>query len=388
MAIQFLKGTSTSYSAPGFTPIADVFYFLTDTGDFYLGTQKLTNASDIASAVESIAQNASDIAEINQKLLKLEGSESTTGSIRNIIRGYLDGEVQQKLDEKVDILVEGTNGNGRIFNEADGGGAKFEFKDGSASFVGVNDDVNGIMAQIYAVKKVDGKNVGTRINVTQSGIYYTNGANSAAYTADDELVTKKDLSSGAEAKTVYLDDTASTSGTDFSKIYKLFQGSNSSDMSKNTLVGTINIPKDLFVSGGSVKTVTVADEPYEGAKVGDKYIELVIANASQDKLYIPANSLVDIYTAQQNATQIQLAIDPTTLVISATIVDGSVNTAALANGAVTATKLANDAKALFDEAGAADAVLGNPSDDADTVTVYGAIAKAASMELVWGTFGE
>ena len=123
-------------------------------------------------------------------------------------------------------------------------------------------------------------------------------------------------------------------------------------------------------------------------KVGDKYIELVIANASQDKLYIPANSLVDVYTAQQNASQIQLSIDPTTLIISATIVAGSVGTTELANGAVTAIKLANDAKALFDEAGAADAVLGDPSDDAEANTVYGAKAAAEAAILTWGTFGE
>ncbi len=393
MAILFLKGTSASFKDPTFTPVADVFYMLTDTGDFYLGSRKLTSDQDLADAVQNIAANAADIAAIQATLAKLENDESTAGSIRNIIRGYIDGEIQQKLDKKVDKEIVGANGKALVFNESDGGGAKFEHKDGTWSFVGVNDGgENGLAAQIYAVKKVDDKYVGSRINVTRSGIYYTNGANSAAYTAGDELVTKKELTSGAEAKTVYLDDTASTSGTDYSKIYKLYQGADSSDMSHNTLVGTINIPKDMVVSSGSVKTVTVADEPYDGAEVGDKYIELVIANADQDKLYIPANSLVDVYTAQQNAPQIQLAIDPTTLVISAAIVAGSVGTTELADGAVTGAKLSNDAKALFDEAGAAaDAkaeLLGDPSDDADTVSLYGAIAKAQSMELMWGSFGE
>lgn len=40
--------------------------------------------------------------------------------------------------------------------------------------------------------------------------------------------------------------------------------------------GKINIPKDFLVKSGSVKTVVEPDEPYEGAKVGDKYIDLVI----------------------------------------------------------------------------------------------------------------
>lgn len=64
------------------------------------------------------------------------------------------------------------------------------------------------------------------------------------------------------------------------------------------LVGDkINIPKDLVVESGTVETVTVEDEPYEGAHVGDKYIDLVLANADDEHIYIPVNDLVDVYTA-------------------------------------------------------------------------------------------
>lgn len=59
----------------------------------------------------------------------------------------------------------------------------------------------------------------------------------------------------------------------------------------------INIPKDLVVQSGTVETVVTPDVPYEGAQVGDKYIDLVIQNQAQH-LYIPANSLVDVYTAK------------------------------------------------------------------------------------------
>lgn len=59
----------------------------------------------------------------------------------------------------------------------------------------------------------------------------------------------------------------------------------------------INIPKDLVVESGELKTVTTADQPYEGAQVGDKYIDLVIANAASNHIYIPVKDLVDIYTA-------------------------------------------------------------------------------------------
>lgn len=66
----------------------------------------------------------------------------------------------------------------------------------------------------------------------------------------------------------------------------------------NVQVGaTINIPKDMVVSSGEVKTVTTANVPYQGAQVGDKYIDLTIANTSQNHIYIPVKDLVDVYVA-------------------------------------------------------------------------------------------
>ena len=49
---------------------------------------------------------------------------------------------------------------------------------------------------------------------------------------------------------------------------------------------TIDIPKDMVVQSGTVETCTVADVPVEGYKVGDKYIDLVIANKTDSHLYI------------------------------------------------------------------------------------------------------
>ena len=65
------------------------------------------------------------------------------------------------------------------------------------------------------------------------------------------------------------------------------------------LGATINVIKDLVVSG-SVKSVTEADVPYEGAVVGDLYIELVITNGTS--LYIPVNQLVDKYEGSDYIT--------------------------------------------------------------------------------------
>lgn len=59
---------------------------------------------------------------------------------------------------------------------------------------------------------------------------------------------------------------------------------------------SINIPKDLVVSSGEVKTVETADDPYEGAVEGDLYLQLIIANQSTP-VNIPVKSLTDVYTA-------------------------------------------------------------------------------------------
>ena len=98
--------------------------------------------------------------------------------------------------KKVDREITGANGKALIFNESDGGGAKFENSDGTMSFVGVNDGgENGITAQLYSVKKdaETGKNIGTRMNMTTGGFYYTNGKDSAIYTANDEIATKGNI---------------------------------------------------------------------------------------------------------------------------------------------------------------------------------------------------
>jgi hypothetical protein len=59
---------------------------------------------------------------------------------------------------------------------------------------------------------------------------------------------------------------------------------------------SIDIPKDLVVTAGEVKTVETADTPYAGAIVGDLYLQLTIANQATP-VYIPVKKLTDVYTA-------------------------------------------------------------------------------------------
>ena len=124
----------------------------------------------------------------------------------------------------------------------------------------------------------------------------------------------------------------------------------------NATIGTINIPKDMVVESGSVVDITYNSSTGKlmdgstdvtaiikgtsgtaSSSDAGKYIKLVIANATDSVLYIKADDLVDIYTAQSNATQVQLSINSG--VVSATIVAGSIGTTELASDAVLTVKI-------------------------------------------------
>lgn len=93
---------------------------------------------------------------------------------------------------------------------------------------------------------------------------------------------------GADVPEYTIEEVSATSG--YLKTYQLKKGS--------AYIGAkINIPKDMVVSSGSVKTVTETGVPYSGAVIGDKYIDLVIANSASSHIYIPVKDLVDVYTA-------------------------------------------------------------------------------------------
>lgn len=65
-----------------------------------------------------------------------------------------------------------------------------------------------------------------------------------------------------------------------------------------TYVGdAINIAKDLVLQSASMQTVTEDNIPYDGAVIGDPYIEMIFNDEPASTLYIPMKGLVDTYTA-------------------------------------------------------------------------------------------
>lgn len=150
-------------------------------------------------------------------------------------------------------------------------------------------------------------------------------------TAKADLVTalnevRNAVSAGGTAAAITLDEQTSGLGDGILKAYVLKQGENT--------VGTINIPKDMVVQSGEVVT-----NP-EGQEAGT-YIKLVLANATNDVIYVNVGNLVDIYRAKAGAAQVQLTVDSATREISAVIVAGSITATELAADAVTTVKIAD-----------------------------------------------
>lgn len=96
----------------------------------------------------------------------------------------------------------------------------------------------------------------------------------------------------------------------------------------NVEIGTINLAKELVVTGGKIVELD-----------GVKNLQLSIANQTAP-VNIPVNELVDVYTAKQNATQVQVAISNANE-ISAEVVAGSISATELAANAVTTEKIAD-----------------------------------------------
>lgn len=118
--------------------------------------------------------------------------------------------------------------------------------------------------------------------------------------------------------------TAKGATADYAQVYEITQG--------GTSVGTINIPKELVVESGEV-VVNPAGQ------AAGTYIKLVLQNVSEP-LYIDVAKLVDVYTAQANAAQVQLSINGSNE-ISASIVAGSISSTELGANAVITEKIAD-----------------------------------------------
>lgn len=99
----------------------------------------------------------------------------------------------------------------------------------------------------------------------------------------------------------------------------------------------INIPKDMVVKSGSV-------EINPEGKAAGTYLVLVLANATEDKVYIPVDSLIEYVTSGSSAEDmVVVAVDEITHKVTATITNGTITEEKLHADVQTALNKANSA---------------------------------------------
>lgn len=371
--VKFIKITAEQYAALE-TKNQDYFYYVGGS-KLYLGTKELTTEADVKTAVALVNNGTKGNEALYTEISKLEGDASTEGSIAYLLaalKSTIEGEVVNSISAADESITVG----------------------GTATAVSLG----------VKISSKTGNNLSLETTTGQEGLYVN-------------VPTQTDY-------TVAITETAGQSGDAYSKRYNVTQAASSLNVN-------IDIPKDMVVEEGTVVDITydaTEGKLYDGvtdvteiikgsetptAADAGKYIRLIVANASSDRLYIAAKDLVDVYTAEQNAEKIQLAIDNNN-VISADVVTGSIELTDLDSSVQTSLGLADSAVQSittgdaatgvgsikvdgtgvtvyglgsaaaadttdFDAAGAAAAVLGTSSDTSTAATVYGAKAYADSL---------
>lgn len=284
--VKFLRGLAVDYANLE-TKDSKTFYYLTDSHKLYLGEYELTTKDSVQAAVNLVNNETKGIEALYSEIQKLEGDSETVGSIAYLLaalKAEIEGEV-------VNTLTAADNS--------------------------------------ITVDNTDATNPTVAVKISATS------GNALSLENDGLNVT-------IPASTDYTVSIAESTPSGVAKRYTVAQGPTGSQ----TTIGTIDIPLDMVVEEGSVVDITFNAEDgklYDGqtdvtekikgeggtatAADAGKYIKLEIANSSADVLYIAAKDLVDVYTAEQNAAQVQLAINNN--VISATIVAGSVGTTEL-----------------------------------------------------------
>lgn len=151
----------------------------------------------------------------------------------------------------------------------------------------------------------------------------------------------KDVTSALDSRVSSLERTPSSAYTlvkasdsgDYAAVYNLTKD--------GVAVGaSINIPKDMVVKGGSVVTLAAGNGKGEGGAdlASGTYIKLVLANADNSEIYIPADSLIE-YVTSGSASGDMVVI---------TVSDDHKVTASISDGTVTKAKLHADVQAVLD----------------------------------------
>lgn len=254
---------------------------------------------DVGQLSAQVATNKNDIA-------TLKGDASTTGSVAKAVaeaKKELTAEIDKKAAKATTLEGYGiTNAYTKTQVDTAISTAKGEVVNDLTAGNGIT--ITGTKANKTIAAKVDPAE-GNALTVGEAGLKVTIPA------AAEYSITK-----------------AVDSGN-YAAVYHLTKG--------GVNVGAaINIPKDMVVKSGSVVT-----NPAGQAK--GTYIELVLANATNDKIYIPVDQLIEYVTsgsAKSDPIVVAVSADHK---VTATITDGSITKAKLAAAVQTSLGKADSA---------------------------------------------
>lgn len=296
-------------------------------------------ATDLTAAIARIATNEGDIDTIQETLKNVattEGLEALTNDVNTIKGDYLKGADKTELANAAAAAKSAADAaqgdvdalEALVGNVAEGKTVAQMISDVSTSSTAVT---NALDARVDAIegdylKAADKTDLEGQITAAVKAHDESDAAHAALFSALNTEVGKKANTADLVDYTVTV---AESSPEGYAKAYTFSQ--------KGAEIATINIPKDMVVESGSV--VTLADGDVEGYAAGT-YIKLVLANATEDEIYINVADLIEYVTSgSAEGDQIMVAVSA----------DHKV-TATLSAGSVTLAQLHADVQAEINKA--------------------------------------
>lgn len=278
--VKFAYGTAAGYNKLQ-NKDANTVYFTTDEPAIYLSGHKFTRVQEFDAYIAATGDG---------------------GKLATFVDSYLGGEktlaqVLEDLKNEIDVAVSVSaieDGSGDV-NVLTG----FEIEDGALK-------TGSVTEQKLKKVAVTGKAEDVSVADTDGNYDATDVEGVLA-----EIATK--IGDGVDSATMYMKD-ASEGQSDYAKVYEFYQGSDDTDMTKNTKIGTINVPLDKVVKDAKLVT-----EDAKGNK--GNFLKIEFQNV-EDPIYADLGKLADIYKGAENAEEVQITISDYTVSAAIVKVDG------------------------------------------------------------------